>query len=67
MARPPTTRSAAGPSNGRRRPKPSPRKLRLSQTPHAGVRDYGADPGGSANVMMVSVAITVTYCRPFTA
>ena len=28
---------------------------------------YGADPGDSANVTMVSVAITVTYCRPFTA
>lgn len=34
----------------------------------AGARSfYGADPGDSANVMMVSVAITVTYCRPFTA
>ena len=28
---------------------------------------YGADPGDNANVTMVSVAITVTYCRPFTA
>ena len=28
---------------------------------------YGADPGDSANVTMVSVAITVTYCLPFTA
>ena len=28
---------------------------------------YGADPGDSANVTMVSVAMTVTYCLPFTA
>ena len=44
--------SAGRPTNPRRS---------TAQTP------YRADPGDSANVMMVSVAMTVTYCRPFTA